>query len=58
MFLSLSLSLYSYRIIRIWDAKSGIEAHNMSAGLGRDSGHELCIWSLLYLRWTQLHPFA
>lgn len=37
-------------IIRIWDAKSGIEAHNMSAGLGRDSGHELCIWSLLYLR--------
>ncbi|GAU27350.1 hypothetical protein TSUD_05760 [Trifolium subterraneum] len=37
-------------IIRIWDAKSGIEAHHIPARLGVDSGNELCIWSLLYLR--------
>jgi WD40 repeat protein len=43
-------SFYSYRIIRIWDAKLGIEAHHIPARLGVESGHELCIWSLLYLR--------
>ncbi|CAK8569434.1 unnamed protein product [Lathyrus sativus] len=37
-------------IIRIWNAKSGLEAHRIQARLGGDSGHELCIWSLLYLR--------
>ncbi|XP_058725108.1 WD repeat-containing protein PCN-like [Vicia villosa] len=37
-------------IIRIWNAKSGLEAHRIPARLGGDSGHELCIWSLLYLR--------
>ncbi|CAI8606222.1 unnamed protein product [Vicia faba] len=37
-------------IIRIWNAKLGLEAHRIPARLGGDSGHELCIWSLLYLR--------
>ena len=45
-------SLSPHRLIRCWDATSGHEIYRITAGLGGlSSGNELCIWSLLSLRW-------
>ena len=39
------------RFIRCWDAKTSHEIYRITVGLGGlGSGHELCIWSLLALR--------
>ncbi|KAM5565900.1 WD repeat-containing protein PCN [Rosa sericea] len=38
-------------MIRIWDARGGIEKHRITVGLGGlGSGSELCVWALLSLR--------
>lgn len=41
------------RFIRCWDAKLGHEVYRITVGLGGlGSGSELCIWSLLALRYN------
>ncbi|XP_050363379.1 WD repeat-containing protein PCN [Argentina anserina] len=38
-------------MIRIWDARGGIEKHRITVGLGGlGSGSELCVWALFSLR--------
>lgn len=40
------------RFIRCWDAKRAYELYRITAGLGGlGSGTELCVWSLLALRY-------
>lgn len=41
------------RFIRCWDAKYGREIYRITVGLGGSgSGPELCVWSLLSLRYS------
>lgn len=43
------------RFIRCWDAKFAHEIYRVTVGLGGlGSGSELCIWSLLALRWRSI----
>lgn len=41
------------RFVRCWDAKYGREIYRITVGLGGSgSGPELCVWSLLSLRYS------
>ena len=45
-----------HRLIRCWDSTSFHEKYRITAGLGgAGSGRELCIWSLLILRWDKAY---
>lgn len=40
------------RLIRCWDAKSCCEVYRITVGLGgQGSGPDLCVWSLVALRY-------
>lgn len=44
--------IFEYRFIRCWDVKSAHEIYRITAGVGGlGSASDLCIWSLLALRY-------
>lgn len=48
-----SRQILNFRFIRCWDAKTSHEIYRITVGLGGlGSGPELCIWSLLALRFN------